>query len=181
MSFRRSRLETRLHDYVAGDLEPAARAEVDDLLRRDAGMRALLDEVRAAHDALSLLRERPEPPKGADEVLPAIRAAIAAQGFESRPRLPLETRGTRFYRRIAYAALLLCAFTVAILATRGPDETPVAAPEAGRDAEQRTGLVPMSAEEYLRLLDRVGGDPDKLAITSEDDVVPISLDSAEPR
>jgi anti-sigma factor RsiW len=179
MSFRRSRLETRLHDYVAGDLDPAARAEVDELLRRDAGARALLDEVRSAHEALSVLRERPEPPRGADDVLPDIRAAIAAQGFESRPRLPLETRGTRFYRRFAYAALLLCAFTVAILATRGP-EAPAEKREAGRDGE-RPGLVPMSAEEYLRLLDRVGGDPDKLAITFEDDVVPISLDSAEPR
>lgn len=179
MRFGRTRLEQILHDYVAGDLDAPARAEVEERLRRDPAARALLDEVREAHDALSVLRERPEPPMGSHDALPRIQAAIAAHVFERRPRLPLEGQGTRFYRRFAYAALLLCAFTVAVFVSRDggtPVETPVvvAPPE-------RPGLVPMTAEEYLRLLDRVGGDPDKLAIPLEDDVVPISLDSAEPR
>jgi hypothetical protein len=178
---RPGRLARTLHDYVAGDLDEAARAEVEELLRRDPKARALLDEVRAAHEALSVLRQRPEPPVRAGDVLPHIRAAIVAEGFEARPRLPLEGQGTRFYRRFAYAALLLCAFTVAIFVTRGGGEARPETPMTREAPPERPGLVPMTAEQYLRLLDRVGGDPDKLAITLEDDVVPISLDSAEPR
>jgi len=177
MMFRRSRLQDRLHDYVAGDLDESARAEVEEILAKSPAARELLDEATSAHEALKTLRERPEPPAAADDVLPRIRAAIAVESFHPRPRLRLEGQGTRFYRRLAYAAMLLCTLTVALLVTRG-GEAPPLAPDVPSAMER--GLEPMSAEEYLRLLERTGGDPDKLTITLEDDVVPISLDS-EPR
>jgi anti-sigma factor RsiW len=116
---RRSRLESLLHDYVNGDLGDTERREVEQRIETDPKARALHEEVKAAQGALRLLRERPEPPVAARDVLPGIQAAIAASAFEPRPRLVLEGLGTRYYRRVAVAATLLFALTVGYFSLSG--------------------------------------------------------------
>lgn len=156
---RRSRLEAHLHDYVAGDLGDALRRDVERKLETDPAARALFEEVRAAQGALRLLRERPEPPVAARDVFPGIRAAIAAQAFEPRPRLALEGLGTRYYRRMAVAATLLFAVTVGYLSFAGggavapPPPLPPSSPIARGAVELgglREGITPA---EYIRLLE----------------------------
>jgi anti-sigma factor RsiW len=169
---RRSRLEALLHDYVAGDLGDAERRDVEGRLASDPKARALLDEVRAAQDALHLLRDRPEPPVSARDVFPGIQAAIAAQVFEARPRLALEGLGTRYYRRIAIAATLLFAVTVGYISIGSSGTTePVrnAAPEAP-PMLSATGAVELgsrregiTAEEFFRLLESTS-DPSDLRV-----------------
>ncbi len=157
---RRSRLEALLQDYVAGDLDGDARRDIERLLDSDPKARALHEEVRAAQDALSLLRDRPEPPVNARDVFPQIQAAIAAHAFEPRPRLALEGLGTRYYRRIAIAATLLFAVTVGYISIRGsgttvieppppPAPSPVVAKGAVELGRTRDGIT---AAEYMRLL-----------------------------
>jgi anti-sigma factor RsiW len=183
---RRSRLETLLHDYVAGDLDQAARDEVERLLARDAEARALLEEVRGAHEALTSLRDRPEPPVTADQILPAIQAAIAGQRYERRPQLYLEGQGTRFHRRLALAATVLFAGTVALLLTsRGPGEGPVAdtGPAATEVVEREISpFTEMDAEKLFEMLERKGLDPEELPrYVPTSTVIPIGDGSIERR
>ncbi|MHC4952719.1 MAG: hypothetical protein ACYTGZ_02420 [Planctomycetota bacterium] len=111
---RRSILESRLEEYVAGDADAATRAELEALLARDPKARALLDEIQRAHDALTSLRDRPEPPVPAGDALSNIQRAIAAQVFAGKPRLELQSSSTRFYRRLAVAAVLLCGISLGL-------------------------------------------------------------------
>jgi len=158
---RRSRLEALLHDYVAGDLGEAERRDVERKLETDPTARSLYEEVRSAHDALSLLRERPEPPVAARDVFPGIQAAIAASAFEPRPRLALEGLGTRYYRRIAIAATLLFALTVGYISLAGRGEgTPVDTRPPQPVVERRATPIELgtrregiSAAEFIRLLE----------------------------
>ena len=178
---RRSQLEKTLEDYVAGDLEEAARLEVERRIAQEPKTRALHREIRAAYDALQVLRERPAPPVRASEVLPGIQAAIAAQAFQKKPRLYLESEGTRFYRRLALAATLLLGVTFGtfgyVRLTGEPAATPAPVPalrgatapvvhverERVSDAEwklieagSREGIT---AEEYFRLLKELQRNP----------------------
>ncbi len=185
---RRSPLELRLADYLAGELEPDARAAVEALLARDAAARALLERMRSARAALLLLRERPNPPLPAREVLPRIHAAIAAQAFERRPRLFLEGTGTRTYRRVALAATLLCAVSLGLWwSGRGGETGPGAATPTPVPAASERPLRrifergAMSGAEYLRLLEEIGVEPGDLRDSPFDDVIPISLDAPSPR
>ena len=156
---RTSRLTQLLNDYVAGDLDADGRAAVERELASDPTARALLDEVREAHDALCVLRDRPEPPHRAEDALPRIQAAIAAHGFTDRPVLPLEGEGTRYYRRLAMAATLLFAVTAgafALYSSGGGDTPPVATPEtaveASGEGSKHARLAPaMVADFALRL------------------------------
>jgi len=157
---RRSRLESLLHDYVNGDLGDDERREVERRIEADPSVRALHEDVRAAQEALKLLRERPEPPVAAHDVLPGIHAAIAARAFEPRPRLVLEGLGTRYYRRMAVAATLLFALTVGYISLTGRGEKtvvverPAPATRDARDAielgSRREGI---SVAEFIRLLE----------------------------
>ena len=165
---RRSRLEALLHDYTAGDLGEAECREVERLLAADPAARALHQEIAAAQGALRLLRDRPEPPVAARDVLPGIQAAIAAHAFEARPKLALEGLGTRYYRRLAIAATLLLALTVGFFAFRGAPagdgvQVPPAPPDLTSAVElgRRPGGIP--AEEFLRFLDRTS-DPSELRV-----------------
>jgi len=110
----RSKLESRLEEYVAGDADDAACAEIEALLARDHRARALHDEMRAAHDALLTLRDRPEPPVSADDALPRIQRALAASVFAGKPPLELQSWSTVFYRRVAVAAVLLCGVSLGL-------------------------------------------------------------------
>lgn len=121
---RRSRLESLLFDYLNGDLDEPSCREVEHLIETDPKARALHEEVRAAQGALRLLRERPEPPVAARDVLPDIQAAIAAAAFEPKPRLVLEGLGTRYYRRVAVAATILFALTVGYFSFAGGGAAP---------------------------------------------------------
>ncbi|MCK6458639.1 MAG: hypothetical protein L6Q95_01935 [Planctomycetes bacterium] len=121
---RRSRLESLLYDYVAGDLDEPSCREVERLIETDPRARELHGEVKAAQDALRLLRERPEPPVAARDVMPGIHAAIAASAFEPKPRLLLEGIGTRYYRRVAVAATILFALTVGYFSFSGGGAAP---------------------------------------------------------
>ncbi|MEE8106601.1 MAG: hypothetical protein V3T86_13785 [Planctomycetota bacterium] len=111
----RSRRQALLQDYVAGDLSQEEAGEVEALLRADPKARALCDEARAAHDALTVLRDRSEPPVTAADVLSKIQIAIATDQFRAKPRLELQGEGTRFYRRLAIAATLLFAVSATLL------------------------------------------------------------------
>jgi anti-sigma factor RsiW len=173
---RRSRLESLLHDYAAGDLDAERRREVERRIAAEPRTRALYDQVRSAHDALKLLRERPEPPVQARDVVPRIQAAIALQAFEAKPSLPLEGMGTRYYRRIAIAATLLFAATVGYvtLAPRpdppsAPTETLTSPPAAERVIELGGRREGITAEEFFRLLDETGEMP---SVTPVVNVVP---------
>jgi hypothetical protein len=121
---RRSHLESLLFDYVNGDLDEPRCREVEQLIGADPKARALHEEVKAAQGALRLLRERPEPPVAARDVLPTIQAAIAARAFDPKPRLVLEGLGTRYYRRVAVAATLLFALTVGYFSFSGGGTLP---------------------------------------------------------
>lgn len=159
---RRSRLESLLHDYVQGDLRDAERREVERRIATDPKARALHEEVVAAQGALRMLRERPEPPVAARDVLPGIQAAIAATAFEPRPRLALEGLGTRYYRRLAVAATLLFAVTVGYLSfSAGPGDLPAPnpAPAFSGAIELGTRREGISAAELFRIYD-MSIDPD---------------------
>ncbi|MHC4970969.1 MAG: hypothetical protein ACYTG3_01425 [Planctomycetota bacterium] len=182
---RRSRLETLLHDYVAGDLDGDARREIERRLEREPETRALLEEVRSAHEALQTLRGRAEPPVP----LPHIQAAIAAHRFEGKPVLHLRSEGTRFYRRLAMAATLLFAVTAGLFTynrltrpepapeTTIVDERP---PPGERGLERfleiggrRDGIT---AEELIRRLEEMKRDARELRVTPGYNVVPISTE-----
>jgi anti-sigma-K factor RskA len=194
---RRSRLQTILHDYVAGDLDETARRDIERRIRKEPQVRALLDEVRAAHDALLTLRERPEPPVSAEDAVAGIQARLVSTRFEARPKLHLESQGTRFYRRLALAASLLFALTAGFFAysslqPEDPEVTtaPPVAADARPTAAER-GLEPfvaagrrggMTAEEYVRKLRELGIRPADLSITPpDDDVMPIAGTTPEER
>ncbi|MHC4339965.1 MAG: hypothetical protein ACYSX0_07100 [Planctomycetota bacterium] len=185
MNFRRSRLEQRIEDYVAGDLDEAAARELEQHIARDEKARALYEQARDAHEALATLRERPEPPVGADEVLPAIRAAIAEGQFAPRPRLELEGQGARYYRRIAMAASILFAATAGVMIAMGAfrdSPAPVPVPRVVYEGPLPSDEAPLevNAYELMEKLRREGrsGLPRVVPI---DGVVPISAGSAERR
>lgn len=177
---RRSRLESLLHDYVNGDLGEAECREVKQRIEADPKARALHEEVRAAQDALRLLRDRPEPPVAARDVFPAIQAAIAARAFEPRPQLALEGLGTRYYRRVAIAATLLFAVAVGYISIRG--STSVAPPPPKPPSSSIPTASPLdlggrregiSGEEFLSLL-RNTRDPSELRVEPVVNVVEIA-------
>ena len=128
----RSKLESRLEEYVAGDADAAERAAIEALLARDPKARALHEEIRAAHDALQTLQHRPEPPVSADDVLPHIQRALAAATFAGKPPLELRSWSTTFYRRVAVAAVLLCGVSLGLF-LHGK-LSPAAAPERASPA-----------------------------------------------
>jgi hypothetical protein len=178
---RRSRLESLLHDYVAGDLDGDARRELEQRLEREPDTRALLEEVRSAHEALRTLGARVEPPVP----LPHIQAAIAAHRFDSKPVLHLQSEGTRFYRRLAMAATLLFAVTAGLFTYNRLSPTPK--PHDPRPSAEDRGLERfieiggrrdgISAEEFIRLLDEMQKDPRELRVTPSYNVVPIAIES----
>jgi hypothetical protein len=184
---RRSRLESLLHDYVAGDLEGEARREIERRLEREPETRALLEEVRAAHEALQTLRARAEPPAP----LPSIQAAIAAHHFDEKPVLHLRSEGTRFYRRLAMAATLLFAVTAGLFTYNRlsrPEPTPEPPVDIivkdGRPTPGERGLQPfieiggrpegITAEELIRRLRESNKDPRELRVTPGYNVLPIT-------
>jgi len=178
---RRSRLESLLHDYVAGDLDGDARRELEQRLEREPDTRALLEEVRSAHEALRTLGTRVEPPVP----LPHIQAAIAAHRFDSKPVLHLRSEGTRFYRRLAMAATLLFAVTAGLFTYNRLSPTPTSgdprpsAEDRGLErfieiGGRRDGI---SAEEFIRLLNEMQKDPRELRVTPGYNVVPIAIES----
>ncbi|MGH7163569.1 MAG: hypothetical protein ACREID_08795 [Planctomycetota bacterium] len=178
-----------LHEYAAGELDAPARAEVERLLRSDPRAHALLEEIERAHGALQARRDRPEPPVSAEDVIPRIRAAIAAQRFAPKPRLYLEGEGTRLYRRVAMAATFLLAVSVSFLATRrgelaprAPSTGDAASPDRGIglliDAGVRGG---MSADEWFDLLRDEGMKPEEAVVTPLETVFPVSAESPRRR
>lgn len=185
---RRSRLESLLHDYVAGDLDGDARREIERRLEREPATRALFEKVRSAHEALQTLRGRAEPPVP----LPHIQAAIAAHRFEGKPVLHLRSEGTRFYRRLAMAATLLFAVTAGLF-TYNRLTRPLPAPEGpsivvkdDRPSADERGLEPfiedgsrrngITAEEFLRRIHELKKDPRELRVTPGYNVLPISTE-----
>lgn len=135
-SLGRFGLESKLHDYLTGECDAGTRAEVEELLARDAKARALFEEIRAAHEALLLLRDRPAPEAPLDD----IRAAIASSVFAGKPQPDMEAWGARFYKRVAAAAVLTCGVSLGFLAQQAfRDEQPTAStpvvppPERGVD------------------------------------------------
>jgi anti-sigma-K factor RskA len=183
---RRSRLESLLHDYVAGDLDGDARRDIEQRLEREPDMRALLEEVRSAHEALQTLRARAEPPVPLEH----IQAAIAAHNFDSKPALHLRSEGTRFYRRLAMAATLLFAVTAGLFTynrfSRPAPEQPgpihverLTAEERGLErfveiGGRRNGIT---GEELFRRLAEIEKDPRELRVTPSYNVVPIAFES----
>jgi hypothetical protein len=123
----------------------------------------------------------------ADDVLPRIQAAIAAGAFQARPRLYLEAQGTRFYRRMALAAAVLCAVTAGLFAwnrlgdATGPTGTTPAVPPAyvNTPSASERGLLRYSSEpvdglEWIRELERAGLEDDAPALVAHDTIVPIT-------
>jgi anti-sigma factor RsiW len=183
MNFRRSRLEQRIEDYVAGDLDEAAAREVERRIAGDATARALYEQAREAHEALATLRERPEPPVGADEVLPTIRAAISEGQFAPRPRLELEGQGARYYRRIAMAASVLFAVTAGILIATGAFSDSPAPPRVVYEGPLPSEEAPLEVHDAYELMERLRreGRSRLRRVVPIDGVVPISAGAAERR
>jgi len=183
---RRSRLESLLHDYVAGDLDGNARRDIEHRLEREPDTRALFEEVRSAHEALQTLRARAEPPVPLEH----IQAAIAAHRFDRKPVLHLRSEGTRFYRRLAMAATLLFAVTAGLFTynrfSRPPPEQPASVgterPSAGKRGLERFveigGLRDgITGDELIRQLEEMKKDARELRFTPGDNVVPIAIES----
>ncbi len=178
-------LRTLLYDYLAGELDEAGRAVVEDRLAHDASVRAEFDEMRAAQEALGTLRERVAPPPPLDHIQTRINHGdLDHGGFDPRPALPLDGEGTRFYRRLALAATVLLAVTVGLWSFDKLGSNGSTSLDAG--ATGRTGNTPVlrnlhrpsrnlhrvvefgrnehgiSAERFLRELERVGIRPSEI-------------------
>jgi len=199
--FRSRKLQDLLHDYVAGDLEPAEARWIEARIAHEPKVRAQLEEIRETHDALTSLRRRPEPPLAPHDAWGAIREAIAADAWRKRPVLRLEGEGTRFYRRLAIAAMAVCAFSVGILVwnhganapatTTGSTVEPVAS--GAQPSAKERGLVPadyfldagrgngLDGAEFLRMLDRAGYTSQPPSYRPSDTILPISADTTEMR
>jgi len=191
---RRSRIDSLLEEFCAGELDAAAAAEVERRIRDEPLVRARYEEILDAREALRALRERPAPAPD-ETVFARIRASIQADRFAKRPHLPLEAQGARFYRGLALAATLLFAVTASFLATRGEGAGP--APITGTTRPPVAGglaLDPMpspattieaiiaraqrgeiSGAEYKQLLADLGLAPDDAVYSPM--MVPISAES----
>ena len=98
--------------------------------------------------------------------------------FAGKPRLELQSSGTRFYRRVAVAAVLLCGMSLGLVIHRefiapGVDDgTPHATPVATPSEEDRTFTV-MSGDAVNALdwLDQSGGN--LVTLTPTDSIIPI--------
>lgn len=193
----RNRFEQLLEEYVAGDLDASARADVEARLADDAGARARLAEIRAAHDALALLRDRPEPPARFDDAWPKIQIEIQRSGALRKPPLYLEGEGTRFYRRVAVGATLLFAVTVGLLAwTRlggGADGGGGGATDGARSAPvadtpptpAERGMTPfiesgrqggIDGIEYLRMRKKLGYTATDLRVLTPGEAMPVAAE-----
>ncbi|MHC4411118.1 MAG: anti-sigma factor family protein [Planctomycetota bacterium] len=117
------RLETKLHAFLTDECDDATRREVEELLANDTKARALFEEIREAHTALLLLRDRPAPEAPLDN----IQRTIAAGIFAGKPEPEMAAWGTRFYKRVAAAAVILCGISIGFAVQRSlrPDQ-PVA-------------------------------------------------------
>ncbi|MHC4407822.1 MAG: anti-sigma factor family protein [Planctomycetota bacterium] len=117
------RLESKLHAFLTDECDEATRREVEELLANDAKARALFEEMRQAHEALLLLRDRPAP----EAPLENIQRTIAAGIFAGKPEPEMAAWGTRFYKRVAAAAVILCGISIGFAVQRSlrPDQ-PVA-------------------------------------------------------
>ena len=104
------KLEAQLQDYLDGACSDAERAEVESLLASDPKAQALFEEMRSAHDALQLLRERPTPEVPMDQ----IQLGIAGHVFAGRPEPDMQAWGNTFYKRLAAAAVLLCGLSLGL-------------------------------------------------------------------
>ena len=172
-------LESRLEEYVAGDLTGAELAEMEARLASDPKARALHDKIRRAHDALVSLRDRPEPPMRADEALVNIQRAIATNVFAGKPRLELRSAGTRFYRRVAVAAVLLCGVSLGLVihnqfvAPNG--RTTEARPGAQPSDEDRTFNLRAGETDAFEWLNESGGN--LITFTPTNSVIPVFDDS----
>jgi len=176
---RDRKLESRLEEYVTGDLDTAEAAELETRLAADPAARALHDEVRAAHEALVSLRDRPQPPVAADEALAHIQRAIASNVFSGKPRLELQSSATRFYRRLAVAAVLLCGMSLGLVIHSqfvAPDAgdrtgTPHATPASTPSDADREFFVITDGVSALDWLDQSGGN--LVTLTPTDSIIPI--------
>lgn len=190
MRSSRSRLEMLLQDYAAGDLDADAAAEAERLIAEDPKARALFEEIRAAHESLALLRERPEPPVSAADAMARIRAGIAAEAFARRPRLYLEGEGTRIYRRLAIAASLLFALSLSFFLLRSnpaPVERVFHPTPTGAERARMLNLVEagrkdgMSAADMMRLVREMGMKPDEAVFRPQESAIPVSAPAPESR
>ncbi|MHC4957229.1 MAG: anti-sigma factor [Planctomycetota bacterium] len=173
-----------LHDYVAGELPADEVRALEARIASDDKVRELHDEIRAAHEALVSLRERPAPPVSGADALPNIRAAIARESFEARPKLYMDGSGRRFYQRVAMAATLMLAVTLGFFAaTRGGDQSAdvVAQPAPVRPNAHVRGIVPVVAGEQgidaatlFDLLKKSGQNPEDLRTTPNRGMIPVS-------
>ena len=181
---RRFRLETRLHDFLTGECDEATRREVEHLLAHDGQAKALFEEMREAHEALLVLRERPAPDAPVDAIRDAIRDPMSAGRFTSRPEPELAAWGARFYKRLAAASVLVCGVSLGLLAYRSfekSEPTITADPAARRPLLEieadRTGEI--SALDFMRR-NRAFRDGGKLVTFTPTDAVMPTLASNEP-
>ncbi len=180
---RDRKLLSRLEEYVAGDLGAAEVTVLEARLAADPAARSLHDEVRAAHEALVSLRDRPQPPVAADEALAHIQRAIASNVFAGKPRLELQSSATRFYRRLAVAlgtaAVLLCGMSLGLVIHSqfvAPDAgdgtgTPHATPASTPSNADREFFVITDGVSALDWLDQSGGN--LVTLTPTDSIIPI--------
>ena len=181
------RLTSILQDYVAGDLDKKQSAAIEQRIEKEPRVRALHEEILEAHNALTSLRERPEPPVSAEDVLPRIHAAITSQKYTDRPELYMDGAGRRYYKRIALAATLLLGITVGLLVARNQgsdavEPNPIAgvgASEAAPSTDVSRILVneaadgPLDALTVLEMLKKAGSKPN-LVYSPNDGVLPVS-------
>ena len=142
--------ETKLHAFLTGECDDATRREVESLLANDPKARALFEEMREAHEALLVLRDRPAPEAPLDD----IRRAIAAGVFAGKPEPEMSAWGTRFYKRVAAAAVIVCGISIGFAVQRSLQSPLPAADEPERIAEPPSirGNAPgeISAFELIR-------------------------------
>jgi len=195
---RRMQLESKLHDFLTGECDAATRVEVEALLQKDAKARALLEEMRDAHEALLMLRDRPAPEAPVDD----IRRAIATRVFAGKPEPVMAAWGTQFYKRVAAAALIVGGVSVGFAVQsslnrsgNAPDTTITTQPSEDAASDARTvrldegrvddGAIPPAEKrgypvrgvDAYELMQRTNGN--LVTLTPTDSVMPVF--EPEPR
>jgi anti-sigma factor RsiW len=117
------RSEELLSAYVDGELDAETRSEVEARLAASADWRAVLDDVRAARDAVRGLPAVDLSPDAWSQVIAAVTAADPAVRPATTPRL-MTARHRRGHRRharwVAVGAAAAAAAAVAVAIVPGP-------------------------------------------------------------
>lgn len=154
----KDRDDSRLNDYLDGELGDAARRRIEEDIRSDVGLRARLRELEQLKEKLSELPLSATPP---DRVWAGIEARIREESDEPAQVLSLVSARDRtegLARRISFSIPQLAAAAIVLVSlgglatwsatgrTAGMGEVNPAGPAAGPVQAASTGLSPLAPD-----------------------------------